>query len=334
MKKNIVIARLREAIPFLLAAGRYAKTCISSLRDCFTPKAALAMTTLCLLALAGCEKDFNIPNKSQMVINSLFNSGAPMQVYLTTGYPGTNVNNNVTTISDAQIALFENNVFKEYLHYIPSDTGNTFGAYYSNLVPQNNFAYSITVTEPNYPTATAIDTIPKPTQIIACNLVQFPQTGTGKALVDLVFQDDPSVQNYYRLNTWLAGNTFVVDSNYDTILTPFLTAIEPYILNGVNDTVRDDPKFLLFTDRGFNGQIRELQIQSTVHSLRSNVYNETMLVELHAVSYSHYEYFKTYALYRLGGGSTNISAYVYSNVVNGYGIFVGENWKENELMLR
>jgi Domain of unknown function (DUF4249) len=286
-----------------------------------------------LFTLAGCEKDFTLPDKSGMVINSLFNSGGTMQVFLSTSYPGTNLNNNVTAISNAQIALYENNIFKEYLHYIPADTGNNFGAYYSNLVPQNNHAYSITVNAPGYETASAADTIPQPAQIIACNLVRFPQTGTGKALANLIFQDDPSVLNFYRLNTWLVGNTFVVDSNYDTILTPFLTAIEPYVLNGVNDTVRDDPKFLLFSDRGFNGQIKELQIQCSAHSVRNNVYNEAMLIELHTVSYSHYEYFKTYATWRLGGGSTNVAGYVYSNVINGYGIFAGENWKENVLVL-
>lgn len=289
---------------------------------------------LLLLALSACEKDFIPPGNSQMVINSLFNSNGPIELYLTTSYPATNYNNNVTSISDAQIALYENGIFKEYMHYVPSDTQNAFGAYFSNLTPQNNYAYSITVSESHYAAAAAIDTIPKATEIIACDLMQFPQTGTGKALADLVFQDDPSVLNYYRLNTWLVGNTFVVDSNADTILTPFATAIEPYVLNGVNDTVRDDPKFLLFSDRGFNGQIKELQIQSTVHSVRSNVYNEAMVVELHTVSRSHYEYFKTYATYKTGGGSTNIAGYVYSNVNNGYGIFCGENWKENVLILK
>ena len=295
-------------------------------------KRRIIVSFLVLIAFAGCEKDFTLPNNSQMVINSLFNSGGPIAVYVTTSYPGTNVNNNVTGISNAQIALYENNIFKEYMYYVPSDTA--FGTYYSHLIPQNNYSYAIRVTAPNYAAATAIDTIPKPAQIIACNLLQFPQTGSGKALVDLVFQDDPSVQNYYRLNTWLSGNTFSVDSNNDTILFPFLTAIEPYVLNGVQDTVRDDPKFLLFTDAGFNGQIKELQIQCTTHSVRSNVYNETMLVELHAVSYSHYEYFKSYATWRAGNQATNIAGYVYGNIVNGYGIFVGENWKENEFVLR
>jgi hypothetical protein len=298
-------------------------------------KMKVIATLLMLAALAACEKDFTLPSKSLMVVNSLFNSNGPMEVYLTTSYPATNANNNVTSISDAQISLFENGIFKEYLQYIPSDSLNTFGAYYSRLVPQNGYTYSIAVSEPNYPTASAIDTIPKATAIISCNLLQFPTSGSGQALVDLVFQDDPGVANYYRLNTWLSGNYFGVDSSSgDTIYTPFFDAIEPYVLTPVNDTVRDDPKFLLFSDRGFNGQIKDLKIQCNVHALAANVANETMLVELHTVSKAHYTYFQTYSVYRRGGGSTNISGYVFNNINNGYGIFAGENWQENYFVLR
>ena len=42
--KRCVIARLCEAIPMLLATGRNATTGPLSLRDCFRPKAAFAMT--------------------------------------------------------------------------------------------------------------------------------------------------------------------------------------------------------------------------------------------------------------------------------------------------
>jgi hypothetical protein len=297
-------------------------------------KKRVIITLMVLMAFAACEKKFTPPDDSLMVVNCTFNSNGPVELYLTTSYPASNLNNNVTAISDAQIALYQNGVFQEYLHYVPSDTQNTFGAYFSNLVPQNTFNYSITVSEPKYPTASAVDTIPAAITIISCNLIQFPQTGSGKALVNMVFQDNPPGENFYRLNTWLTGNTFSIDSNHDTIISPFLTALEPYVLNPINDTVRDYSNFLLFTDRGFNGQQKQLQIQCKASALSAHVVNETMLVELHPVSRAHYEYFKTYSVYRTGTGSTNISGYVFNNIVNGYGIFAGENWKENAFVLR
>jgi len=286
-----------------------------------------------MLLLSGCQKNFNppLPGDSKMVVNSMFNSNGPMVVYLTTSYPASNKNNNVVAIADAQIALYEDTVFKEILHYIPSDT--TFGYYTSNLTPQNGKTYNIQVSEKNYPTSTTRDQIPLAPQIISCNLVQFPDTLSGNVIVNMEFQDDPDTVNYYQLDMYLSGAEYYIDNN-DTFLETFTNTIEPFVNESVNDTVRGPSKYLLFSNRGFSGQLKQLQIQGSVSALSSKIISANLFVELHAISKAHYEYYQSLQIYNSTSGSTGIQSYVFSNIINGYGIFCGENWQENNFKLR
>jgi hypothetical protein len=291
-----------------------------------------------ILSLSACQKDFTaeVPGADTMVVNSQFNTNGPMTLYLTTSYPASNANNNVAAITDAQIALYENNVFKENLRYVPSNSLNTFGFYTSALTPQAGNTYMIKATEKNYSaTVSATDVIPGATQILSCDLLQYPATGSGQMEVDLKFQDPASnTIQYYRLDMYLVRIKLVIDQYSDTVYESSTTNISPTLLSAVSDTVRDPSGFLLFSDRGWNGQQKELLIEHLTSALSSNVVSANLLVELHAVSTAHYNYYQTLSVYNSTNVNTGIQSYVYSNVTNGYGIFCGETWQENTLKLR
>jgi hypothetical protein len=291
-----------------------------------------------IVSLSSCQKDFTVqvPGANEMVVNSQFNTNGPMALYLTTSYPASNANNNVTAITDAQIALYENNVYKEDLRYVPSNSLNTFGYYVSALTPQTGHTYTIKATEKNYPAAvSATDAVPQAAQILSCTLLQYPASGHGPLMVDLKFQDYPAnTIQYYRLDMYLTGLKMVIDQYSDTVYETFANVVSPLVLSTVSDTVRDQSGFFLFSDRGWSGQQKELLIEHQTSALASNVVSANLLVELHAVSAAHYNYYQTFSVYASTNINTGIQSYVYSDIVNGYGIFCGETWQENTLKVR
>ena len=290
-----------------------------------------------ILSLSACQKDFivQVPGANKMVINSQFNTNGPVVLYLTTSYVASNANNNVVAIKDAQIGLYENDVLKENLRYVPSNGLNTFGYYTSAMTPQAGHTYTVRAAEKNYPTASATDIVPQAPQILSCRLLQFPASGKGAMLVDLKFQDQPGdAVRYYRLNMYMKGVKYTIDQYHDTVYQVFTNNLSPLLLSTVSDSLRDASGFFLFSDRGWSGQQKEFLIQNLIHALGSNVVSANILVELHAVSEAHYKYYQTLSVYGSVSANTGIQSYVYSDVQNGYGIFCGETWQENTFKLR
>ena len=286
----------------------------------------LAFAVFMLLLISSCEKDFNINTGNagnQMAVNSLFSDGMPVVVFLTKPYGLNASTSNITAITDARMELYEDSVFKEVMHYVPSDTQNAFGSYVSNLLPQTGKTYSIKVTDPLYQTANAADQVPVPAELISSSLQQYIDTGAnGLGLMTMVFKDNPSVQNYYRINVWINGNRRSVNQQGDTFYTFQNYAMYTTPVSSVNDLVRDGD-FFLFSDRGFNGQEKTLQISfNTINP--ADFSNLTLYVELHTVSPAHYQYFQTLDLYRTTSGSAE-PVFIYSNVNGGYGDFVAEH---------
>ncbi len=284
-----------------------------------------ALLLIILLFISSCEKDFNINPQgtgNQLVVNSLFNDGTPITVYVTKPYPVGSSNNYITAIPDARVELYENNLLKEIIAYVPSDTQALFGSYISNTIPQFGKSYTVKTVRAGYTNASATDTIPLPTQLITSAVEKYTTSGPGpRGKMYMVFKDDPNTQNYYRINAWIGGWIPTIGTNGDTIPKFQFTAIEPYATNEVSDTVRDGD-FLLFSDRGFNGQEKNLEL--TFNTVNPHSYTSLYLyTELHTISKAHYEYFRTLNLYRTS--NSNEPVFIFSNVNNGMGAFVAEH---------
>lgn len=281
---------------------------------------------LLIMLISSCEKDFNINQKgvsNEMAVNSLFNDGTRVQVFLTQPYPAGAPGNNITAITNARMELYENNVFKEVMQYVPSDTQNAFGSYLSVLLPQQGKTYTIKTTAPGYAEAVATDTVPVAAQLITSGLQKYVlNTSKPTGVVNLVFRDDPAVQNYYRINVWINGTEKIINKPGDTSYVYQSNAQRVQVISPVSDTVRDGD-FFLFSDKGFNGQEKTLQLSFPAINPYYYV-NMNVSVELHTVSYSHYEYFKTLNLWR-GTNSSDEPVFIYSNVNNGFGDFVAEH---------
>ncbi|MDB5284276.1 MAG: hypothetical protein JWO06_3351 [Bacteroidota bacterium] len=292
-------------------------------------KKILLVILLFGLTICGCEKDFSVSQQTsakKMVINSLFNNGGPVVVYLTDSYLAS-TQGNINSINDARMELYEDNVLKEVMKYTPSDSVNTFGAYKSILFPKAGKNYSIKVTEPVYGVSTASDAVPLPASITTQQLVQYGDSAThsNDVIVDLGIKDDGSTENYYRINVWIGGQQWFLNGT-DTVTQPYFEARGPQMLTTVVDTVRDG-LFLLFSDKNFNGQTKDLKMKFDKldpHSFTSL----SIFVDFYTASKSDYEYQQTLSTYRSTSSSANSEpVHVFSNVQNGYGIFAAEQYQ-------
>ncbi len=292
---------------------------------------------LILSFISSCEKDFVVKEQSaskRMVINCLFTDAWQIAAYITVSYtsPGTN---NIQGVSDANVALYEDGVFKEVLTYVPSDTLGISGQYKSQSIPQKGEKYLIKATHPLYGVATAEDVVPLPTQIISHQILQYPDTTNNlhDAVVTFRFKDDGSQENFYRINTWFDASYPVVTSNGDTIQQSYANGWRPYLISTLPDTVRDNSWFVLFSDKGINGNEKEVQLKFRNAEIADYYSSLNLYVELYTVSKTHFEYQRTLELYQNSGNIAD-PVHVYTNVQNGYGIFAASDFQRMQFVVK
>ncbi len=296
-----------------------------------------SIVSLFLILLSSCENDFDAPERDaakRMVLNCRFTDAWQMSVYLTESYTTTG-SNNINSLEGAKVELFEDGVFKEELAYVPSDTGNTFGSYRSALIAQEGKKYMVKATHPLYGTVTAEDEMPLAAQILSYSLLHYPDSSAGdrNALVKFRFRDDGSKNDYYRVNVWMEARWNTVNSTGDTLEHSYIYGFRPELLTTVADTVRDGGWFLLFSDRSFNGQDKELQMEFRYVPEPEEYSSVRLWVELYTVSKAHYEYYRTLQIEGNFNGPSE-PVHVFSNVQNGYGIFAAENFERMEFVVK
>lgn len=283
---------------------------------------------LALLFLAGCEKDFYIPEQQEgkkMVVNCVFDNYRIFRVYVTESAllsgPGAPV-----VLTDARVTLYEDGLLKEELKYVPTDTMGLFGSFQSTFIPQQGKKYAVTVVHPVYGTVTANDVLLKPADVSIAEVTMGPEGNPNyNSMGRIRFTDNAAEQNYYRLSIWMDWNNRYVDPGTgDTIVTHAATSSRPEMLTSFADSTRDNNYQFLFTDEGFNGQQKDLHFFFRGPDT-SDIYHGTVFLELSSVSKAHYEYFRTLEVYHNSNSYGSEPVHIFNNINGGYGIFVGQS---------
>lgn len=282
-------------------------------------------TGIFLLLSASCEKDFTVKEQldaQRMVVNCHFDNWNTFHVYLTQSSPLTG-SAQMVSINDAHVELYLEDSLKEILPFVGTDTANSFGSYQSQLTPLPGKKYSLRITHPVYGVVTADDVVPQIPDITSFNLISFKDSVMhGSAEFSFSFNDKPG-EDFYRINIWMWGQRQYVNQSGDTILESWSNGFRPQLLTNLQDTVRDNGWFILFSDKNFDGQHKEVRLQFNSMYL-SAFKNLRLAVELRHVSPAHYRYYKTLQAFRDSGYNTSQPPVVYSNINNGYGIFCAE----------
>lgn len=248
------------------------------------------------------------------------------------------LSNDITAVENAKVHLFANGAYIETLVY----KGN--GNYKSeNYRPLPGNVYSIEVIANGYDTITASDTIPELVEILTATKVSgntFDEYGDPDTDYTVRFVDG-SGKNYYEL--MFIGQTLPTEfnSNYSIGFTKGVLIADPVMKND-SDLDLYPPTFL-FSDNLINGEDYTLNVKMNGGNggdFTSPIvppYESGFFVVLRSVSYSYYQYMKSWYKHKLGkqvGNKVETFALtpllgdpvkMFSNIEGGYGIFTTYN---------
>lgn len=267
--------------------------------------------------------DIDIPKSvDNIVVNSLFEAGNPIEVEISTT---TTIENGETKfVNDATVELWSENIFLEQFIFDQS------GLYKSEIVPELNNYYKLIIKMVNGDTLICGDSIPSIVSITDAYFIypagfEITEVKIGNyAEAYVTFKDPGGEVNYYEISMY--GSKYQSNELYGIETS----SDDPNVLSeGIS---RYEPGFILLSDRNFNGSAYTLKMKFN----SSSYWDNKIYVNVMNVSPAFFEYKKTIVkqLYYQEGiqniddiqDMSNLTIIgepvnIYSNVVNGLGIF-------------
>jgi hypothetical protein len=295
---------------------------------------------LCIASLVSCEKDFVIQDqalRARMVVNSMFSNTGKMNVYVTSSYAASG-SNPIKALDDAIVEVYEDNVFKEQLKFVNSDSVGTFGKFQTTFNPVKGKKYSIKVTQSQFGQADATDEQVIPVQITGNYVTYYPSDSTdnANARVKVAIHDNADKENFYKISFWINEQYIEgITTQGDTIIVSCNAYYTPTPITYLTDTTREWGQNLFFSDNNFNGQDKELEFELPAVRSKDKLLSSKLWIEVVTASKTYYNYYKTLELYRqTNNANSSEPSYVYSNINNGYGIFASYNMQRKSLIIK
>lgn len=269
-----------------------------------------------ILTLAGCIKDISEeipPAEPVITVNAFFNPHLPVIVNLS---KSAGVLDAVEALPDARGLLYKNGSLIDSLNY------DDFVKYYwaSQLtVPQPGNTYRLEVWAEGFPPVSAESFLPDsvPIASVTTDTLFSPSTGHDTYWLRIRFMDPPAPGDQYHLmvyrnrlredGIWLLDNLCFLSDD------PTFEVISKELCSGG-----------MFTDAGFNGQEKEILV-NTRRRINPDL-NDSLqfVVELRHGSDPYYRYMKSLAVFKNNQGDIFAQpGPVIGNVTGGYGVFAG-----------
>ncbi len=247
-------------------------------------------------------------------VNSILVAGKNVQLHLS--FAAKLDSNQLETIDNATVALFENNIFKENL----AAEGN--GIYTSQTIVKALHTYSCTINIPNFDEITCQTTIPAEPSILKINHITsagIDEEGMAYPALELSFANSPATEQYFQIDMQLIQYEYTTSAQVIKITDKVLLA------GGLPILVFDNK---LITTDSYTMKINYITgSASTMNGYRKAVLFP-LVVELRAVSADYHHFMRQQYVYEQGRypyvvGGVVLAASMYSNIENGYGIFAG-----------
>lgn len=273
---------------------------------------------LCLLTIYGCMKDISgeIPaNEPRLTLNGFFNPRIPVAVSITKSV-GVLDTLGTDPLTDIRAYLYENGTRIDSLTYYPN-----FRFYIATqlTVPQPGNRYRLEITAPGLPPVSAESFLPDsvgPVTVTKDTLF-YPAIGADTYWLRVRFIDPGTSGDFYHLAVYRRrlhpNNTWSIDPVCFESADPAFEVLSKSFCSGG-----------VFNDAGFNGQEKELLI-NTKRRLNAHLNDSVQfVVELRHASEPYYRYNKSLMLYKNNQGDIfSQPAPILGNVTDGYGIFAG-----------
>lgn len=288
-----------------------------------------------LVTISACTKLLPLEigeSVSKLVVNSIILPDTNIVIYIgaTQSISDTNILN-----IDAKLDLYENENYVSTLNFV------TEGVYSTDYRPFVSKSYKIVVSESNYETCIATDTIPEKTLIDEATFylpAGFDEYGTPFYEATINFKDKEDVANFYEIVIY--SGTKNTPQNF---ITDFSTENIALINEGDAEYL---PTSLFFSDEMFEGKEFEIKIKFTSGYQMSQQGNyepdADYYILLRSISRSYYFYRKGWTRHAynqtisddvLGMLFKGEPIDAYTNITNGYGVFVAYNQDCKKLIL-
>ena len=303
------------------------------------------------------DTELTFPNApEQLVLNGILHPDSVMRVYLTKSLPVVDSGNVFSTIEDATVSLYEDDVFLDYLTL----DGNS---YVMDYYPVAGRRYTVEVQARGYPIVMASDTIPQPASTAACYKQQDWYIYNPLA-IQTTISDRVSEQNRYWLSLLIDQYELIdfdmwvkcrQNNNYDnnkcprydssSVITTRLGhmvsySVLPDIFNSIVDNtsggVREYNDYIRIDDASINGTAFALEFTGSdplydYQELLELDSNQSLTLQVVSASQAYDRYLKSSIIYYYNNeffDEPNPFAEpvkIYSNVQNGTGIFAAYN---------
>ncbi len=294
--------------------------------------AKIAISLFILFLFNGCTKeiklDFNKCEK-RLVINSIFTPDNTFSFHFSHSIASVD-RYDTTTIENLHVILYENKI-------AVLDTFLLSDSLITGIVPKINTHYSLEVISDEYPAIIANDSIPELVEIQQATIIIPAGTdryGDYYAEACISFSDPPDDSNYYEL---LICSSYPQGSNQTYWLCMGdCEIVDPVLIN--EGDVDYLPTSYFFSDALFNGEKYTMKIRSAGGDYGQNKINKAVL---RSVSKNYYLYRKYYTRHsynqQFQGDFLDIifmgePQSMFTNIVNGYGIFAGYQETTRDLL--
>lgn len=225
-----------------------------------------------------------------------------------------------TYITNGWVVLYENDVFVDSLKY----NGVKERYVSSKVIAVSGKVYRVRAGAAGFPDVEAFTTAPSPVNITSVTRIKNTRrTSSGSMLDDLKFSvNDPAGTNFYLASITILNGINCVYT-YDPAVERYTTDL---ITFESGNCIDDD--MILYTDRSFNGTIKEITL--SLHSESLNSFTDASgtvywpYIKQYNISEEYYRYLKT-SVYQdqifEEGSLTTESRTPRGNVKNGFGLF-------------
>lgn len=238
-------------------------------------------------------------------------------------------------IGDATVLYYENDILKDTLQYVDSSQTYHISHSISNYPIVGN-TYSIVIIKEGFDTLCCSTKIPSKVLITDTTILPVAyrnETGDVYSEISITFTDPADEENFYEIA--VSDVAFKYDNpldyyelfTYENIITS-----ESYYPSVLNFEIRQ-PKYLLFSDKTFNGTektIRFFYIPPQLEGEERFIIPHYISMHLRNVTEEYYT-FKTSMIHHINSNTETVlygmgePLNVLSNITNGYGLFAGFN---------
>jgi len=279
-----------------------------------------------IFAQFGCIEEIpveNIAYSEKLVVNELFSNNEPFSIQISNSKNAYKEPNPIVLDStQVSVTLFEDNKPVKLIYDAFANI------YYSQVKPVTGKSYQLFVLSKfnKYTSVSAIGNLPEKLKSKNSSFIEdggIDMQGNTSDLLKLTFLDDANSKDHYKLNFFYYSELIDKFTAFDFELNGILASVT---------TIKSRDGGFLFSDETFNGQQQTVTAVPPFGLVKGNT-TYKYLIQIQRISEDYWKYSSTLEQYRGGlsggggggGGVFNGAVVVYTNVLNGLGIFAGAN---------